>query len=836
MRHRFESRARVSQVPESRASLEIDVPASASPRTVPLSALASSVSDEVGPVECAGDATISGVTHDSRLVRPGWLFLAMAGSRTDGSAYAASAVQAGATALAVEHFLDLPVAQLKVSSVRRAAGPLSAAFHGRPSEALAVVGVTGTNGKTTTCELVRACCEAHSGPAGQIGTVGTHIGAAFFPASLTTPEATELQDIFADMVAAGVRHVAMEVSSHGLDQHRIDGTRFALAVFLNLTPEHLEYHGTMERYLEAKARLFDPGRAQRGLVCIDDRWGERLARSAEIPLTTYGRSRSADVVYSGTGYGLDGITVRLRGIDGGVELRSPLVGTVNAPNVAAAYLSARLLGIDPDTAADAIARCAAPPGRFEVVTTDEPFIVAVDYAHTPDALAALLDTAHALAAPGGGVAVVLGARGGRYRGKRPTMGAIAARAARVVFTTDSPGDEDPRAILAHLLDGARTVPGAQIAVELDRRLAIAKAVNQAAPGDVVVLTGRGHETTQRFGDARVELDDREAARAALSARAGRGPAVGPAVGPVGGAPNGATTGAGPATVSVVIPAHDAAGSLGRALSSVLAQTKPPEEIIVVDDGSKDATAAVAGSFGPRVRVLSRTCGGPSAARNAGIDAATGRFVAFLDADDEWHPDKLAAQLEVLGRRPEAVLVATDWSRELTDDVPGSTDESDWTTRDLMVLNRFQTSTVLLERGVALSAGGFDPAADGAEDWDLWLRASRHGAVVKIDRPLVAYTDRPEGYSKDLRRHYDAAMGMLARASASEVSRDLRTIRAWHHLRYAIAFALIGQRAEALRCVAHVGTEGLVGRVPAATSRHLVPFLLGRVRRRARRRR
>lgn len=832
------------------------------PAPIPVAELLDAATRRAGSVELRGDpaAAVLGITHDSRLVRPGWLFLAMAGTRTDGHRFAADALHAGASAFAVEHFVDLPVTQLRVPSVQEVAGPLAAALYGHPSQSLSVVGVTGTNGKTTTCELLRGCFESVGAPAGQIGTVGTHIGTTFLPASLTTPEASELQGILASMHDVGVRHVAMEVSSHGLDRHRVDGTRFELAVFLNLTPEHLEYHGTMERYFAAKAKLFEPHRADRGLVCVDGVWGRRLARAADIPVLTFGSSSSADVTVACEGFGLEGIRVRLEGIDDGVELRSPLVGVVNAPNVAAAYLAARLLGIGADEAAAAIGRCPAPPGRFEVVSGEAPFLAAVDYAHTPDALEALLATASTLTHGKGRVTLVLGARGGRYRAKRSAMGAIGARGARVVLTTDSPGDEDPRAIIAHLAEGTRGVPDADVVVEPDRRRAIELAVGRAGDGDVILVTGRGHETTQRFGTLKVDLDDRSVARSAVAARhtardGGDGRVGDPA------ASRSPRDDERDQAVTVVIPAHDAEATLARAMTSVLRQLRPPDELIVVDDGSTDGTGSIAVSIavsgagtasGVRtvVRVLTQACGGPSAARNAGLEAASGHLVAFLDADDEWHPAKLELQLACLERHPDAVIVASDWFRTLaagSDPGPngpgalgehagGALPESFWTTRDILLLNRFQTSTVLIDREVALRAGGFDPAVDGAEDWDLWLRASRFGSVVKLDVPLVAYTDRPEGYSKDLRRHYDAASSLVRREvgaerAAPDGQRDLDVVLAWHHLRYAVAFGLLGERRAALGCLAALQRDRVLRQVPAAATRHLAPFLAARVRRR-----
>jgi UDP-N-acetylmuramoyl-L-alanyl-D-glutamate--2,6-diaminopimelate ligase len=731
----------------------------------------------------------------------------------------------GAAALVVERSLNLPVPQMQVRNVNLAMGPLAAAFYGWPSRELVTIGVTGTNGKTTTCELLRACMEAAGWASGQIGTIETRIGDTSEPAELTTPEAPDLQATLRRMVDAGVRGVAMEISSHALDRHRVEGTCYDVAVFTNLSPEHLDYHGTIEQYWSSKAQLFEPQRCKQAVVCIDDEWGRRLASQVRIPVITFGSRSEADVRVASTQRGLAGTIVELDGIDGGVELRSRLVGTVNATDVAAAYLAARTIGLSAEHAKAGIERCPPPAGRFELVEAGQPFLVVVDYAHTPDALESLIRTARTLVAPNGRVHLVVGGRGGKDRFKRPRIGHVAALADTAVFTADSPGHEDPRAIIEELHIGALEVPGADIVAEPDRRAAIAIAIEHAAPGDAVLIVGRGHERVFHIGERTIAFDDRNVARSALQLSSSLHP-DGTCLPARAGRP------AAPAPVSVVIAAHNAADTVTGAISSALSQTLTPLEVIVVDDGSSDHTAELARTFGDPIRVISQSQRGPSAARNVGIVAARGRWVAFLDADDQWHPSKLEFQLAALQSRPETVLVASDWSRDIPRAaLPSVIAQSIVTTRDLLVLNRFQTSTVLVERDVVLRVGGFDPRLDGAEDWDMWLRTSRAGGIIKLDWPFVQYTDSPAGYSKNLERVYETMLVMLDREFGdNRTTRSPQTIYAWHFLRWAVAFGLANDSHGACRCLSDLRSHGLGTRAPAATVRYLVPFLARRAAR------
>jgi UDP-N-acetylmuramoyl-L-alanyl-D-glutamate--2,6-diaminopimelate ligase len=468
----------------------------------------------VGVLERIGDAEIIDATHDSREVADGWLYCAIPGANHDGHAFAPDAVASGASALLVERRLDLEVPQAVVGSVRAAMGPVAAAVHRHPADRLDVVGVTGTNGKTTTCYLLEAVLGSSARGTGIIGTVETRVHGTPQPGVRTTPEGTELQRLLDWMYRRGVDAVAMEVSSHGLDQRRVDGTRFAVAAFTNLSPEHLDYHGDIGSYYTAKARLFTRGLSERGVVAIDDEWGRRLAADAEVPVLTFGPTPEADVRVVDVASDLSGTRLRLIGDGPNRLLHSRLVGAFNAQNMAAAYLAARELGVSPEEAAAGISACEGVPGRLERVDVGQPFAVLVDYAHTADALERVVETARSLSE--GRVHVVIGAGGDRDREKRPAMGRAASGADRAVLTSDNPRTEDPEAILAEVRAGADEVPGAEVEVEVERRAAIGRALREAGEGDVVVIAGKGHEAVQEFAGRTVPFDDRQVAAELLS--------------------------------------------------------------------------------------------------------------------------------------------------------------------------------------------------------------------------------------------------------------------------------------------------------------------------------
>ena len=455
-------------------------------------------------------AVVHDVAYRSQDVRQGGLFFCVPGSRRDGHDYAPDALRAGATVLVAERSLDLDVAQIIVRSVRRAMGPVSAAFFGHPSGHLALVGVTGTNGKTTTTYLLESVFAASGLRAGVIGTTGVRSGGNPVPFDRTTPEAPDLQRLLSWMLGQGVGAVAMEVSSHGLHQRRVDGSIYRASVFTNLSQDHLDYHGTMEAYFEAKRRLFTPELSMSGAVNGDVPEGRRLVGWAPIPLVTFGFGEGCDVRATDVDVSASGSAFTLAGR----RYRSPLRGTFNVYNCLGAIAAARQVGVEDGAIAAGIDAVAGVPGRLEPVEAGQPFAVLVDYAHTPDSLDNVLRAARGLG--GGRVIVVFGCGGDRDRGKRPLMGEAATRLADLaIITSDNPRSEDPVAILAEIEPGARRGGGA-FRTEPDRRAAIRLAVSEAGPGDVVLIAGKGHETGQEFADRVVPFDDRQVASEELA--------------------------------------------------------------------------------------------------------------------------------------------------------------------------------------------------------------------------------------------------------------------------------------------------------------------------------
>ena len=459
--------------------------------------------------EGPADVEVRSLAYDDRGVRPGALFFCVPGFSRDGHEFAPEAVRAGATALVVERELGLGVPEVVVPSVRAVMAPAASRFFGDPTARVRTIGITGTNGKTTTAWLVRHLLEATGTQTGLLGTVASVVGGERQPVVRTTPEAVDLQASLAEMEAAGDRACAMEVSSHALQLHRADAIHWAAAVFTNLSRDHLDFHGTMEEYFLAKRRLFqaEPGEA---VVNLDDLYGRRLA--AELGgAVGFGIESEAEWRATGVEGGLTGSRYRVLSPAGELEVRSPLPGRFNVLNSLAALATVSELGADPRAAAAALAGFAAVPGRFEPVDEGQGFAVLVDYAHTPDSLSNVLAAARELTE--GRVIVVFGAGGDRDRGKRPQMGAIAARLADLaIVTSDNPRSEDPEAIIREILAGAG--PGAESIV--DRRAAIARAVEAAETGDVVVVAGKGHEQGQEFAGGRREpFDDVAVAREAL---------------------------------------------------------------------------------------------------------------------------------------------------------------------------------------------------------------------------------------------------------------------------------------------------------------------------------
>jgi UDP-N-acetylmuramoyl-L-alanyl-D-glutamate--2,6-diaminopimelate ligase len=472
---------------------------------------------EGGPLERA----VAGVTADSRRVEPGWAFVAVPGTRHDGHAFAAQAVARGAVALVLERAVDGPlpadVARLYVPDARAALAHLAAAFYGHPSRRLTLIGVTGTNGKTTSTYLLEAMLQALGYAPGVIGTISYRYGGRELTAEQTTPGPEELQRLLRDMVAAGVSHCAMEVSSHALAQQRVAGCRFAAALFTNLSQDHLDFHGDMQAYYAAKARLFTEYRPGLAVVNGDDAAGQALVQEACAPVLTYGFSPQADAAVEDLHMDAQGIRLQARVQGRRVAIRSPLVGRHNVYNLLGALGVAAGLGWDLERAIGGLETVAAVPGRFERVDAGQPFAVLVDYAHTPDALRNALTAARALTS--GRLIAVFGAGGDRDRSKRPAMGRVAAEHADVaVITSDNPRSEEPMAIIRAIEAGYRAAaPTGHCQVIEDRACAIRQAIALARAGDVVVIAGKGHETYQIIGAERHPFDDRHVARQALRA-------------------------------------------------------------------------------------------------------------------------------------------------------------------------------------------------------------------------------------------------------------------------------------------------------------------------------
>jgi UDP-N-acetylmuramoyl-L-alanyl-D-glutamate--2,6-diaminopimelate ligase len=442
------------------------------------------------PVEVLGrpSAEVRDLAYDARAVTSGALFFAVPGERADGHDFAPEAVERGAVAVVVERSLDVPVPQVVVRDSRAAMAPAADAFFGQPTLELEVVGVTGTSGKTTTCFLLFAILAAAGRRPGLLGTVEARVGGERRGVVRTTPEAIDLQRLFREMLDAGDRSCTMEASSHASVLHRLDHVRFAALVFTNLSQDHLDFHGDMESYFEAKRRLFLAEPPPVAVLNVGDDYGRRLAQ--ELP--------AAITFSAGDAGALDGVRLRLR-------------GRFNVENALGALFAARGLGIDDDSIRRGLESVRGVPGRFESVDAGQPFHVIVDYAHKPDALENVLRAARDLAA-GNRVICVVGAGGDRDHGKRPMMGRLASQLADVaIVTSDNPRSEDPEAIVADIVSGA----DGEVEVELDRAAAIARAIELARPGDVVLIAGKGAEQGQEFADRTIPFDDREAAMEAL---------------------------------------------------------------------------------------------------------------------------------------------------------------------------------------------------------------------------------------------------------------------------------------------------------------------------------
>jgi UDP-N-acetylmuramoyl-L-alanyl-D-glutamate--2,6-diaminopimelate ligase len=466
-----------------------------------------------GEVVGDGAAPILNVDHDSRRCRTGTLFVAIRGFEADGHSYIDNAIANGATAVCVDHPTGVNVPQLVVEDTRLALGPISSLLYGRPTEHMSVIGVTGTNGKTTVTHLLEAIGRAAGRNAAVIGTIGARIEGERIPLERTTPEASELQALFAEMRERSVDMIAMEVSSHSLALHRVDGTRFQVVAFTNLSQDHLDFHKDIDTYFAAKAQLFSTSRADRAVIFTDDPYGARLASTIDLPVTSVGFDSAADIraesVVPFTSHSEFSIVTE----EGSYPVRLGLGGIFNVANALVATGCALDVGIAIEHIIQGLEAIGPVPGRFEVVSGELPVSVIVDYAHTPDGIRAVIEASRGLT-PGRVIAVV-GAGGDRDQSKRAAMGTAASSADLVIVTSDNPRSEDPASIAEAVRSG---IASGEPIIELDRRRAIFEAVRVARDGDIVLVLGKGHETTQAFRDRTAPFDDREVAREALEAR------------------------------------------------------------------------------------------------------------------------------------------------------------------------------------------------------------------------------------------------------------------------------------------------------------------------------
>ncbi|MEV8210338.1 UDP-N-acetylmuramoyl-L-alanyl-D-glutamate--2,6-diaminopimelate ligase [Streptomyces sp. NPDC079189] len=482
-------------------------------------------------VESPGSGEVTGITHDSRAVRPGDVYAALPGARLHGADFVAQAAGLGATAVltapagaARAAATGLPV--LVTENPRGRMGELAAEIYGRPGADLLQIGITGTSGKTTTAYLIEGGFRGAGRSTGLIGTVETRIGDERIKSERTTPEATDLQALFAVMRERGVDAVTMEVSSHALVLGRVDGCVFDVAVFNNLSPEHMEFHSGMEDYFAAKAQLFTPERSRRGVVNFDDEYGRRLITGASVPVVTFSAEGHLDADWRAEDVevGPLGSTFTVVGPKGErITARAPLPGPFNVANTLAAIVTLAVAGVDPQTAADGVAAVPGVPGRLERVDAGQPYLALVDYAHKTDAVESVLRSLRKVTE--GKLHIVLGCGGDRDTTKRGPMGAAAARLAdTAVLTSDNPRSEDPLAILTAMLSGAAEVPvheRGEVLVDADRAAAIATAVARARPGDTVLIAGKGHEQGQDIHGVVRPFDDRTVLRAAIARSLGQ---------------------------------------------------------------------------------------------------------------------------------------------------------------------------------------------------------------------------------------------------------------------------------------------------------------------------
>lgn len=474
--------------------------------------LAGVVGGRVVPGSKTSGGSIVDVTHDSRQVRPGFVFVALRGVSFDGHDFVHAAVRGGASALCVESPAEVDIGQIVVSDTRRALGPLAATVHDHPSSNVDVAGVTGTDGKTTVTHYLASLTETAGKKPGLIGTIEARIGDRRVESVHTTPEASDFQRLLAEMRDAGVDLVAAEISSHALELGRVSATSFEVAAFTNLSQDHLDFHGDMESYRRAKQRLFREYEVGTAVLNIADPTGRLIAEEFEGDTITVGDE--GDIRFGALRSTLAGTVFDLATPWGKAEVTAPVVGSFNVENAVMAASCALATGFDFETVVRGLHQLSGVPGRFEVVSGDDPIVVVVDYAHTPEGVTAAIAAARTTTR--GRVIALIGAGGDRDREKRPLMGAAVTGADLAVVTSDNPRSEDPEEILAAVLSGVPS--GASVVSEVDRSAAIGHAVRSARDGDTVLVLGRGHEPYQAIGDSRVPFDDRMVAAEALAAR------------------------------------------------------------------------------------------------------------------------------------------------------------------------------------------------------------------------------------------------------------------------------------------------------------------------------
>jgi UDP-N-acetylmuramoyl-L-alanyl-D-glutamate--2,6-diaminopimelate ligase len=496
----------------------------AASRGMRLTAVLAGIDVQVTPV--GAEREVAQVSCDSRKVREGAIFFALAGAKSDGNAFVEKAIAAGANAIVSETArpaaIPIDVVWIQVAEPRKALALAASNFYGHPAKALQLMGITGTNGKTTTASLIDAMVKASGAKTGLFGTIAYHTPRGTYEAPNTTPESVDLQGFFAEIRDAGGRYAVLEASSHALSMDRLWGCHFAAAVFTNLTREHMDYHQTFDDYFAAKRRLFEgtgAGAPDAAIINTDDAYGKRLAsaKGATKGATTYGLEAGAEVTAKKFQLTFSGLSFTAQTPRGKVQVSSALVGRINVYNVLAAIGAAQAVGLSNDAIEAGIRNLKSVSGRFQRIDMGQPYFLVVDFAHTDDALENLIRTARELN-PKGRIITLFGCGGAKDRTKRPVMGEVSGRLSDLtILSNDNPRNEDPLKIISDVVVGVQKAGGKYL-IEPDREAAIGLATDQARPGDIVLLAGKGHENYQILADTTLEFDDREIARNALRER------------------------------------------------------------------------------------------------------------------------------------------------------------------------------------------------------------------------------------------------------------------------------------------------------------------------------